>query len=66
MLMSDHGFRKEGFSPGLSFMNLNALLVPGREIKNYPDTISGVNQFRFLFNALFRQNYKLEENSIVK
>jgi hypothetical protein len=58
VLMSDHGFREivkkdRGIS---AENNFNAVYIPGKDYTRFYDTISNVNQFRVLFNTLFKMN----------
>jgi hypothetical protein len=65
IFMSDHGFRyspKGEFMP-YTFNNQNAIYFPDREYSGLYDSISGVNQFRVVFNKLFRQNLPLLKDS---
>lgn len=61
MVMSDHGYRKN-----LKYIksdvndNFNAIYIPGKDYSLYYDTMSNMNQFRLLFNTLFRSDLKLK------
>lgn len=65
MLMSDHGFRQ--LSPGTDhkyqFMNLNAVLLPGRNYSGFYNGMSNVNQFRVILNSQFGQKLPLLKDS---
>ena len=65
ILMGDHGNReetKEAF-PVRYFQNLNAVYYPDNDYKGLYDSISGVNQFRVVFNKLFKQQLPLLKDS---
>ncbi len=67
ILMGDHGNRdstKEVF-PVRYFQNLNAVYYPDNDYKGLYDSISGVNQFRVVFNKLFKQNLPLLKDSSI-
>ncbi|MFL5745933.1 MAG: hypothetical protein ACJ751_14770, partial [Niastella sp.] len=67
ILMGDHGNRdstKEVF-PVRYFQNLNAVYYPDNDYKGLYDSISGVNQFRVVFNKLFKQNRPLLKDSSI-
>ena len=65
ILMGDHGFRRE--IPGEGhlhyFQNLNAVYFPGEDYHLLYDSISGVNQFRVVFNHLFDQHWPMLPDS---
>lgn len=65
LLMSDHGFREftDGAYNPLQFVNFNAVLLPGRDYRSFYPGMSNVNQFRALFNTLFRSKYPLLADS---
>ena len=60
ILMGDHGLK--GAIPGSDFrhvfMNMNAIYLPDKNYHAFPDNLSAVNQFRILFNSIFKQNFK--------
>lgn len=66
VLMSDHGYQfamqKE---KSLGFQNLNAIYLPGQNAMGWYDGMTNVNQFRILFNTLFRQQMPMLKDSIV-
>jgi len=67
ILMGDHGNRdasKEVF-PVRYFQNLNAVYYPDNDYKLLYDSISGVNQFRAVFNKLLQQNLPLLPDSSI-
>ena len=67
LLMSDHGFREfrdeEKVDHKYQFMNLNAVLLPGKDYKNFYKGISAVNQFRAVLNTEFGQELPLLKDS---
>lgn len=67
IFMGDHGFREYGLtkesSPNYNFMNLNTVLLPNRNYAPFYDGISGVNQFRALFNSSFDQRLPMLKDS---
>jgi hypothetical protein len=70
LFMGDHGFREftDGFEKNAPFyyMNLNAVLVPNSNYKEFYNGISGVNQFRALLNTSFGQHIPyLKDSSIL-
>lgn len=66
ILMGDHGFRNE--IPGQShinfFQNLNAVYFPDKDYRLWYDSISGVNQFRVVFNKFFDQQLPMLKDSM--
>ncbi|HXB05825.1 MAG TPA: sulfatase-like hydrolase/transferase [Puia sp.] len=65
LFMSDHGFRydpRDQDRPWF-FYNQNAVYVPDGDPSPFYDSISGVNQFRVLFNKMFRLNLPLLKDS---
>ncbi|HLX66147.1 MAG TPA: sulfatase-like hydrolase/transferase [Puia sp.] len=68
IFMGDHGLRyhdRLGYNP-LSFVeNQNAVYLPGKDYHLFYDSISGVNEFRVVFNTLFGQNLSLLKDSVV-
>jgi hypothetical protein len=63
ILASDHGFRYAE-RPALAFSNLMAVYLPGEKNKQFYDSVSSVNQFRLLFNVMFRQDLPLLEDRV--
>ena len=67
ILMGDHGFRVE--LPNVShihqFKNLNAVFFPDKDYRLLTDSITGINQFRAIFNTLFNQQLPLLGDSSV-
>jgi len=65
IFMSDHGFRysPSGGIPSWAYNNQNAVYFPDGDYRLLYDSISGVNQFRVVFNKLFRQNLPLLKDS---
>jgi phosphoglycerol transferase MdoB-like AlkP superfamily enzyme len=66
LLMSDHGFRFQDQVKPLSFLNFNAIYLPGKEYAGWYDGMTNVNQFRVLFNTLFHQQLPMLKDSIAK
>lgn len=67
ILMGDHGHRSatnEAF-PHRFFQNMNAVYFPDNDHKLLYDSISGVNQFRVVFNKLFNQSLPLLKDSSI-
>jgi hypothetical protein len=63
--MGDHGYRNlpSVKRPFNLLQNMSAVYIPGgNPIKMY-DSISGVNEFRVLFNKLFNQNFPILKDS---
>lgn len=67
IVMGDHGYRValHGVSNDHFFQNLNAVYFPGKNYTFLKDSVSGVNQFRMIFNSLFRQSFPLLKDSSV-
>jgi hypothetical protein len=61
LLMSDHGYR--GLRQNGAFVsadnNFNSVYLPNKDYSRYYDSITNVNQFRVLFNTLFKTNLPL-------
>jgi hypothetical protein len=58
LLLGDHGFRYSS-NPAYAFSNLAAVYLPNGDYSRYYDTLSNVNQFRVLFNTVFKQQLPL-------
>ncbi|RYY99638.1 MAG: hypothetical protein EOO11_04300 [Chitinophagaceae bacterium] len=58
LLLSDHGFRYGG-SRASYYSSLAAVSLPGGNYSRYHDSLTSVNQFRVLFNTLFRDTFSL-------
>lgn len=65
LLMGDHGFRPLNGMPSRFFENLNAVYFPGGDYGRLYDSITAVNQFRVLFNQLFRSKLPLLKDSSI-
>ena len=66
MVMSDHGYRKiENDSKFRGNYNLNAVYLPDQNYKSFYDSVSNVNQFRLIFNTVFKTQLPLKQDSIV-
>jgi hypothetical protein len=61
ILMSDHGYRKleHNGKKVSAHNNFNAVYLPGKNYQLFYDSISNVNQFRVLFNTLFKTRYSI-------
>ena len=67
ILMGDHGYRANLniASKNHYFKNLNAIYFPDKNYSLLKDSISGVNQFRLIFNSLFKQSFPLLKDSSI-
>ncbi len=67
ILMGDHGYRFNSSTLPIShnFKNLNAVYFPDKTDSLLTDSVSGVNQFREIFNIMFKQNMPLLEDSTI-
>lgn len=67
IVMGDHGFRGRDIDQNLrkNYQNLNAVYIPGKNNQLFYDSISGVNQFRVVFNTLFNQSIPLQKDSMI-
>jgi hypothetical protein len=67
IFMSDHGFRytTNGQITPYFFDNQNAIYFPDNDYHLFYDSISGVNEFRVLFDKMFRQNLPLLKDSVL-
>lgn len=66
MILSDHGYReKESKKYSHFFRNMNAIYYPDQQYDGFYDSISSVNQFRVVFNKMFRANFPLLKDSTV-
>lgn len=67
LFMSDHGFRYDprDIDQPWFFNNQNAVYFPGGDYSLLYDSISAVNQFRVVFNKLFRLNLPLLRDSSI-
>ncbi len=67
ILLSDHGFRSNTTHPHPKwhFQNLNAVYLPDKNYEGFYDSISNVNEFRVIFNNLFRQDLPLLKDSTI-
>ena len=65
IFMSDHGFRYSPSGTPLpwSYNNQNAVYFPDKDYRLLYDSISGVNEFRVIFNKLFRLDLPLLKDS---
>ena len=69
LFMGDHGFREfeDGFEKHAPYyyMNLNSVLLPGKDYSQFYEGISSVNQFRVLLNTIFEQKLPLLKDSTI-
>ena len=67
IIMSDHGFRhfRQPVEQKYHFMNLNTVYLPKGNYAGFYDSVSNVNQFRILFNALFNTQYPVLKDSSI-
>ena len=67
IVMGDHGFRVQlgNLSQSHQFKNLNAIYFPGKDYRLLKNNLSGVNQFRVIFNTLFNQQFPLLADSSI-
>ncbi len=67
ILMGDHGYRENIPDSGYPrfFQNLNAVYFPDRDYRLFYDSITGVNQFRVVFDKLFGQHFPLLKDSTI-
>ena len=65
IVMGDHGYRSESLPKHDYFRNFNSIYLPPGYQSAYYDSVSGVNQFRVLFNTLFKTVYPLLKDSTV-
>jgi len=64
ILMGDHGFRGQ-VPHDYHFKNLNAVYFPDTDYRTLYDSISCVNQFRVIFNKLFKESLPLAKDTPV-
>jgi hypothetical protein len=67
IFMGDHGFRKqvsENFYDNY-FENQNAVYLPSKDYTSWPDTLSGVNEFRIIFNDIYSLQLPLLKDSSI-
>jgi len=67
VFMGDHGFNNDvtAVDSVYTFQNQNAVYFPGKDYHLLYDSITGVNQFRVLFNQLFKQHFPLLRDSVI-
>ena len=61
----DTGEDREMQSHSHYYKNLNAVYFPDKDYQLMTDSIGGVNQFRVIFNTLFKQNMPLLKDSTI-
>lgn len=67
VFMSDHGFRHftDDFDSSLQFSSINAVNLPNKKYAQFYPGMSGVNQFRILFNTMFQENFPVLKDSTI-
>lgn len=67
LLISDHGFReiREKQYRGTMFLNLNAVLLPGRNYAGFYRGMSNINLLRLILNSQFQQRLPLLKDSTI-
>ncbi len=67
IFMGDHGLRTPTTDGDIKhyFENQDAVYFPGRDYHLFYDSVSAVNQFRIIFNTLFRQNFPILKDSTI-
>lgn len=67
IFMGDHGFRKATNNGDKThyFENQNAVYFPAKDYHLFYDSVSGVNEFRIIFNTIFRQAFPILKDSTV-
>jgi hypothetical protein len=67
VIMGDHGFRTSSTDGSFIhlFENLNAVYFPDKNYSLLYDSISGVNQFRIVFNKILEQSFPLLKDSTI-
>lgn len=65
--MGDHGFRncRQTKDRSCFFRNMNAVYLPDKNYSGFYDSITGVNQFRALFNTLFHEDFPILKDSSI-
>lgn len=67
IFMSDHGFNNNivKVDPVFTFQNQNAIYFPDKDYTGLYDSITNVNQFRYILNKMFKQNLPLLKDSTI-
>lgn len=68
VFLSDHGYRYHpfiGHNDRVFFSNQNAIYYPDKDYRLLYDSMSTVNEFRVVFNKLFRQTLPLLRDSTI-
>ena len=67
IIMGDHGLRMSSGTTDRNsfFRNMNAVYLPDKKYSGFYDSLSGVNQFRVLFNTLFHQSIPVLKDSTI-
>ena len=66
IVMGDHGFRSFDVSQDTCsyFQNYNAIYLPGHKRVQVSDSLTGVNQFRWLLNQCYGQQFPLLKDDV--
>ena len=65
ILAGDHGYRANAIEKDL-FSNYNAIYIPSSlQKEKIPDSITMVNEFRYVLNAVFNQRIPLLSDSLI-
>jgi hypothetical protein len=67
IIMGDHGFRKPPVNGSVDhlFENMNAVYFSDKNYGGLYDSISGVNQFRIIFNKVLNQTFPVLKDSSI-
>jgi hypothetical protein len=66
ILAGDHGYRDiKDTRKSFEYSNLQAVLLPSRNYKDFYDQLSGVNLFRVILNTQFNQHLPLLKDTII-
>lgn len=67
ILMADHGYRKPTKDPYplFHFNNLNAVYFPNKDYSLMYDAVTGCNQFRTVFNSVFKMDFPILKDSSI-
>lgn len=64
VIMSDHGYRHyPGIDTKLYFYNFQSVLLPSRDYRLFPDTMSNVNFLKAVLNTEFGQSLPFQKDS---
>jgi len=68
LFMSDHGMRYTPTADGrfpYCFNNQAAIYLPDKDYRSFDDNLTAVNEFRVLFNKLFKTGLPLQKDSTI-